>query len=314
MIDLSIIVKQYPQCLASRAKLVSILHDLYPQSIREINLILASYDCGISETISQLSYIDSFQMNSFTKKLEQEYGYQREFAYKSIEPWAAGYSCAIWDEYTDFDRNMISDRVNQPGIVYTISCDEYGEAGLCRLAIQLTDEIIENDADISQTMIAAIQTAEAYLDEKRFTGIIADLAKRWKDTIGTDRVIDLLNKASTNSGRTHYLANFYDTHNFGTSKQLVLSLLISVVSAFLIRPIIPRLAVIGDITSDGTILEVEKLEVVLQECLKRGAKTVLLPSVSKADLSIVSADLRKQLHLVFFDTLEDALYTALSVE
>ena len=52
MIDLGVIIHEYPQCLKSRAKLSAILHDLYPQENREINLILASYECGIPDRIS----------------------------------------------------------------------------------------------------------------------------------------------------------------------------------------------------------------------------------------------------------------------
>lgn len=60
--SLHIILEQCPQCLESRAKLSSILRDLYPSERREINIVLDVYECGIADKIKHLKSIDALQL------------------------------------------------------------------------------------------------------------------------------------------------------------------------------------------------------------------------------------------------------------
>ena len=52
-------------------------------------------------------------------------------------------------------------------------------------------------------------------------------------------------------------------------------------------------------------------EAIIEEC---GAKKVLLPITSAADLGLVPADLIGCFNLVFYQSAEDAVYKALGVE
>ena len=52
----------------------------------------------------------------------------------------------------------------------------------------------------------------------------------------------------------------------------------------------------------------------LQVCLDSGAKKVLLPITSAADLGTVPADLVGSFNLIFYNSAEDAVFKALGVE
>jgi len=74
------------------------------------------------------------------------------------------------------------------------------------------------------------------------------------------------------------------------------------------------LAVLGEISITGTMLKVGELANAFQVCLDSGAKKVLLPIISAADLGLVPADLIGCFNLVFYQSAEDAVYKALGVE
>ena len=74
------------------------------------------------------------------------------------------------------------------------------------------------------------------------------------------------------------------------------------------------LAVLGEISIAGTLIKVEELANCLQVCLDSGAKKVLLPITSAADLSAVPAELIGCFNLIFYSSAEDAVYKAMGVE
>ena len=64
----------------------------------------------------------------------------------------------------------------------------------------------------------------------------------------------------------------------------------------------------------GTLVKVDELANALQVCLDSGAKKVLLPLTSAADLATVPADLIGSFNLIFYSSAEDAVFKALGVE
>lgn len=74
------------------------------------------------------------------------------------------------------------------------------------------------------------------------------------------------------------------------------------------------LAVLGEISIAGTLIKVDELANSLQVCLDSGAKKVLLPFTSAADLSSVPAELIGCFNLIFYSSAKDAVYKALGVE
>ena len=63
-----------------------------------------------------------------------------------------------------------------------------------------------------------------------------------------------------------------------------------------------------------TGMKVEELANTLQVCLDSGAKKVLLPIASAVDLGSVPAELIGCFNLIFYNSVEDAVFKALGVE
>ena len=106
-----------------------------------------------------------------------------------------------------------------------------------------------------------------------------------------------------------YIINYQDLQGIGMTEKLALPTLIA-----LGKPTISSLAVLGEISIAGTMLKVDELANALQVCLDSGAKKVLLPITSAADLGLVPADLIGCFNLVFYQSAEDAVYKALGIE
>ena len=111
-----------------------------------------------------------------------------------------------------------------------------------------------------------------------------------------------------------YIINYQDLHGIGLTSKLALPTLIAICSIALNKPTLSSLAVLGEISISGTIIQVEELANALQVCLDSGAKKVLLPITSAADLSSVPSDLIGSFNIIFYNSAEDAVFKALGVE
>lgn len=98
------------------------------------------------------------------------------------------------------------------------------------------------------------------------------------------------------------------------TKNLALPTLVAICSIALGKPTVSSLAVLGEISISGTMIKVDELANALQACLDSGAKKVLLPITSAADLGTVPAELVGCFNLIFYQTAEDAVFKALGVE
>lgn len=111
-----------------------------------------------------------------------------------------------------------------------------------------------------------------------------------------------------------YIVNYQDLQGIGMTGKLALPTLIALSSIALSKPTVSSLAVLGEISISGTMIKVDELANALQVCLDSGAKKVLLPSTSAADLGTVPAELVGCFNLIFYQTAEDAVFKALGVE
>ena len=111
-----------------------------------------------------------------------------------------------------------------------------------------------------------------------------------------------------------YIINYQDLQGIGMTDKLALPTLIALSSVALERPVASSLAVLGEISIAGTLIKVEELANCLQVCLDSGAKKILLPITSAADLSAVPAELIGCFNLIFYSSAEDAVYKAMGVE
>ena len=112
----------------------------------------------------------------------------------------------------------------------------------------------------------------------------------------------------------NYIVNYQDLQGIGMTGKLALPTLIALCSIALNRSTLSSMAVLGEISISGTIIKVEELANSLQVCLDSGAKKVLLPITSAADIGAVPAELIGCFNLIFYSSAEDAVFKALGVE
>ena len=111
-----------------------------------------------------------------------------------------------------------------------------------------------------------------------------------------------------------YIINYQDLQGIGMTDKLAISTLIALCSIALNKPALSSMAVLGEISISGTMIKVDELANTLQVCLDSGARKVLLPITSAADLSTVPPELIGCFNLIFYNSAEDAVFKALGVE
>lgn len=189
---------------------------------------------------------------------------------------------------------MIPEGTDNPGRIYTVSRGKSGMIGLFRLE--------------SQMMLGS--------GKFNCTGIGSD--RETKEATNTAYNYLKANSSSISGAisttNRDYFVNYQDLQGIGMTKYLSLPTLIALVSIALGRPTLSSLVVLGSITISGTIMKVEELANTLQVCLDSGAKKVLLPITSAADLAAVPAELIGSFSLIFYATPEEAIFKALGVE
>ena len=189
---------------------------------------------------------------------------------------------------------LIPEGMSNPGQIYTVSQGKSGMIGVFRLESQMLpgngkfDRTgIGSDRDSRESSMTAFNYLKA--NGNRISGAISTTTK-------------------------DYIINYQDLQGIGMTGKLALPSLIALCSIALGKPALSSLAVMGEISISGTLIKVEELANSLQVCLDSGAKKVLLPITSAADLSTVPAELIGCFNLIFYQSAEDAVYKALGVE
>ena len=189
---------------------------------------------------------------------------------------------------------LIPEGLSNPGQVYTVSRAQSGMIGVFRLESQM----LPGNGKLERTGIGsdskskeAANTAFNYLkaNANRISASISTTAK-------------------------NYIVNYQDLQGIGMTDKLALPTLIAICSIALGKPTVSSLAVLGEISIAGTLIKVSELANTLQVCLDSGAKKILLPITSAADLAAVPADLIGCFNLIFYQSPEDAVFKALGVE
>lgn len=111
-----------------------------------------------------------------------------------------------------------------------------------------------------------------------------------------------------------YNINYQDLQGIGITDKLALPTVISICSIALNRPTQSSLVVLGEISIAGSMIKVDELANTLQVCLDSGAKKILLPITSAADMGTVPPELMGSFQIIFYQSAEDAVFKALGVE
>ena len=181
-----------------------------------------------------------------------------------------------------------------PGQVYTVSQGKSGMIGVFRLESQM----LPGNGKFERTGIGSEREAREATNTA-FNFLKAN-AGHISGTISTTT--------------KDYIVNYQDLQGIGMTSKLALPTLIALASIALNKPTVSSLAVLGEISIAGTMIKVDELANALQVCLDSGAKKVLLPITSAADLGTVPSELIGCFNLIFYQSAEDAVFKALGVE
>lgn len=189
---------------------------------------------------------------------------------------------------------LILEGMCNPGQVYTVSNGKSGMIGVFRLESQM----LQGSGKFDRTGIGTDRDAKES-SNTAFSYLKAN-GKRISGTISTD------NK--------DYIINYQDLQGIGMTGKLALPTLVALCSIALGKPVLSSLVVLGEISISGTMIKVEELANTLQVCLDSGAKKVLLPATSFADMATVPPELMSSFQIIPYSSAEDAVFKALGVE
>ena len=117
--------------------------------------------------------------------------------------------------------------------------------------------------------------------------------------------------ANINVDNSDFLIHIEDLQGAGSSSEITLASFISLVSSSLKKQVKEGLVILGSLTIGGTISKVSDLADTLEVCFDAGARTILLPMSSAADISTVPAETFSKFNISFYNDPEDAALKAL---
>lgn len=174
---------------------------------------------------------------------------------------------------------LIPDGICNPGQVYTIAQGRSGMIG----AFRLESQMLPGNGKFQRTGLGSDREAKEATDTA-FNFLKAN-CRRISGNISI----------TTND----FIINYQDLQGLGLTSNLALPSLVAMCSIALGKPVVSSCAVLGEISIAGTMQKVNNLADTLQVCLDSGAKKVLLPLTSAADLGTVPAELIGAFSLIF---------------
>lgn len=190
---------------------------------------------------------------------------------------------------------LIPEGLGKPGHVYTVANGSNGMMGLFKLETTMTA------SGSGKFDVTGMQTArETKESVKTAQNYFRANAKQISASISIDS--------------KDYLMHIQDCQGVGLDSNISLSALVAYCSCALDKAVLPQLCVLGSMSIGGTINKVEELASTLQICFDAGAKRVLIPMSSAADIATVPADLFAKFQISFYGSPEDAVIKALGVE
>lgn len=189
---------------------------------------------------------------------------------------------------------LIPEGMSKQGHVYTVGHNKSGMLGVYKMEMQMTagnGKFEKTGLGTDREAKEAVDTAYRYLkaNAKSISGSISLTTK-------------------------DYIMDVQDMNGIGMTKNLSLASVVAICSVALGKSVVNSAVVLGNFSIGGTVMKVEELANTLQVCLDSGAKKVLLPITSAVDLGSVPAELIGCFNLIFYNSVEDAVFKALGVE
>ncbi len=188
---------------------------------------------------------------------------------------------------------LIPEGMGKPGHVYVAGQSDSGMIGIYKLE----NQVVGGTGKYDKSGVGSHRGARESLDTAfRF---FAANSKNVSNSISTKT--------------KDYLMHVSDLQGIGLTEELGVAQLIGLCSGAMEKPVQESMVVIGNMTVGGTISKVDEFADVLQVCVDAGAKKVLIPAASVADLQTVPSDLLVKVQPVFYSDPIDAVFKALGV-
>jgi len=182
----------------------------------------------------------------------------------------------------------------KPGHVHTIGRGSNGMFGVFKLETQVsagTGKFSVTGLNTGKEPKESILTAERYF-------------KANSKSINPSIMVDTKD----------FVLHVQDCQGVGLVEGISLASLVAYCSASLDKPALAQFCILGSFTIGGTIIKVDNLASSLQVCLDAGAKKILLPISSAADISSVPSDLFANFQTSFYSSPVDAVIKSLGMD
>ena len=190
--------------------------------------------------------------------------------------------------------SLIPEGPLNPGTLHTVARGSGGHLGLYRLETQVTKGT----------------------GQMKLSGFGSNTAAKESVKVGFDyfRANAAQIQASIKVGDHDYHLHVVEAHNTGPSTALTISSFIALCSGLIGKSIEPQMVVLGTMSLGGTIVPVENLAESLQVAADAGAKRLLMPMASVADIPTIPGELFAKFQTNFYADPTDAVFKALGVQ
>jgi ATP-dependent Lon protease len=189
---------------------------------------------------------------------------------------------------------LIPDSPLSPGALHTVARGSGGHLGLYRLETQITQGN----------------------GQMKLSGFGSNASAKESVKVGFDffRANATQVQASVKTANHDYHLHVVESHNTGPSSALTLTAFVALCSGVIGKPVEAQLVVLGTMSLGGNMIPVENLAESLQVAHDAGAKRLLLPMASVADIPSVPGELFAKFQTSFYSDAKDAVFKALGVQ
>lgn len=189
---------------------------------------------------------------------------------------------------------LIPEGMNKPGHIYVVGHGENGMIG----TFKIETEVVPGSGKFEKTGLGSNREA------KESINTAFNYFKANKKNISGSISVQVFD----------YLMHVQDLQGIGITSELSLAAFVAMCSGALKKPIQSQMVILGSMSIGGTITKVDELASTLQVCFDAGAKKILLPMSSAADIPTVPPELFAKFQISFYQSPEDAVFKALGVE
>lgn len=182
----------------------------------------------------------------------------------------------------------------KPGVLHSVATGTSGHLGLYRLETQVT----AGNGKLTTSGLGSNSAAKEAV-KVAFDFLKANLSR-----------ISGHAKAGDHDFHLHAV----ELHNTGAARAMTLASFVAFCSGALGKPIQSQMVVLGDMSLGGSVVPVENLAECLQVAFDAGAKRILIPMSSAADIPTIPAELFTKFQTSFFSDPVDAVFKAFGVD